>query len=87
MELRFGVTAEVLARDGAKLSERIERSRDWYEANLRSPILRSWADDHNRDGTPDALHVFLRFPLNEGEHIHQVTSVATFDYQLRDRRF
>ena len=58
---------------------------DVFEANLRSPILRSWADDHNRDGTPDALHVFLRFPLNEGEHVHQVTSVATFDYQLRDR--
>ena len=37
MELRFGVTAEVLARDGDKLSERIQRSRDWYEANLRSP--------------------------------------------------
>ena len=58
---------------------------DVFEANLRSPILRSWADDHNRDGTPDALHVFLRFPLNAGEDVHQVTSVATFDYQLRDR--
>lgn len=58
---------------------------DVFEADLRSPVLRSWHDDHNRDGIPDVLHVFLRFPLKEGENIHQVTSVATFDYQLRDR--
>ncbi|KAJ8600718.1 hypothetical protein CTAYLR_003929 [Chrysophaeum taylorii] len=56
-----------------------------FEANLRSPVLRSIEIDKNRDAIPDRLHLSVLVPLQRGETILASSFVAFFNVKLRNR--
>jgi len=58
------------------------QTREAYESHLRTPVVRAWPEDKNRDGLQDVWHVSLEMPLFPGEAVHAVQAGILFDYSL-----
>jgi len=56
-----------------------------YEPFLRPCIVRAWPTDSNLDGISDEWTITVQMPLDHGDKVYQVQSVARFTYELVGR--
>jgi transmembrane protein 231 len=52
---------------------------------IRPASIRTWADDTNLDGAPEAVHVDVALPLREGESVHGLSAVLMFQMDFNTR--